>query len=114
MMLWPSLSAWHFAVAGVVCAAAPFIIHLLNRRRFRVVNWAAMDFLREALQRNRRLLHLRDILLLVLRTIAVLLFGLALARPYLSSSAEKFDGSQPLHAVLIVDNSLSMGYQVDN
>lgn len=113
-MLWPSLSAWHFALAGVVCATIPFVIHLLNRRRFRVVEWAAMDFLRQALERNRRILHLRDLLLLVLRTAAVLLFGMALARPYLAGSSETFDGSQPLHAVLVIDNSLSMGYQVDN
>ena len=65
-----------FAVAGLVAAAGPVIIHLLNRRRFRVVNWAAMDFLLEALQRNRRILQLRDLLLLAC-TACVLLFGLA-------------------------------------
>ncbi|MFM2093080.1 MAG: hypothetical protein RIS70_204, partial [Planctomycetota bacterium] len=113
-MLWPSLSAWHFALAGVLCATIPFVIHLLNRRRYRVVEWAAMDFLRQALERNRRILHLRDLLLLLLRTAAVLLFGMALARPYLAGSSETFDGSQPLHAVLVIDNSLSMGYQLNN
>ena len=112
MNLLPSLSAWHFALAGLCCAAGPVIIHLLNRRRFRVVQWAAMDFLREAIQRNRRILQLRDLILLVLRTAAVLLFGLALARPYLAVNQEKFDGTQPLHAVLVLDNSLSMGYQM--
>ena len=75
-----------FALAGAVAAAGPVVIHLLNRRRFRVVSWAAMDFLREAVKRNRRILKLRDILLLILRTAAVLLFGLALARPYFASS----------------------------
>lgn len=113
-MLWPSLSAWQFAAAGLCCAAIPLVIHLLNRRRFRVVEWGAMDFLREAVRRNRRILHLRDLLLLILRTLAVLLFGLALARPHLASRNEKFDGSQPLHAVLVIDNSLSMAYQLDN
>ena len=92
-------------------AAGPVIIHLLNRRRYRVVQWAAMDFLREALQRNRRILTLRDLLLLLLRTAAVLLVGLALARPFFSSSDQAYDGSKPLHAVLVVDNSLSMGYE---
>lgn len=100
-----------FAVAGLIAAAAPLIIHLLNRRRFRVINWAAMDFLREALQRNRRILQLRDIVLLVLRTACVLLFGLALARPFFASSSTEFDPGQAIHGVLIVDNSLSMGFQ---
>src|SRR5579862_9388494 len=107
----PSFVAGSFALAGAIAAAAPLVIHLLNRRRYRVVDWAAMDLLREALSRNKRLLHLRDILLLVLRTLCVLLFGLALARPFLSSSSATTDANQPVHAVLVVDNSLSMGYQ---
>ncbi len=101
-----------FAVAGAVAAAGPIVIHLLNRRRFRVVSWAAMDFLREAIKRNRRILKLRDILLLILRTAAVLLFGLALARPYFAASSTlAAQSGQPLHAVLLVDNSMSMGYR---
>lgn len=107
----PSFAAVSFAIAGLIAAAGPVIIHLLNRRRYRVVPWAAMDFLREALQRNRRILTLRDLLLLALRTLAVLLVGLALARPFFSSSDQVYDGSKPLHAVLVIDNSLSMGYE---
>lgn len=87
------------------------IIHLLNRRRYRVVQWAAMDFLREAVQRNRRILQIRDLLLLALRTLCVLLFGLAMARPYFASGQGVIETNQPLHAVFIVDNSLSMGYE---
>jgi hypothetical protein len=107
----PLLTTWQFAVAGAVFAAGPVIIHLLNRRRYRTVSWAAMDFLREAMQRNRKIMQLRDIVLLVVRTIAVLLLGLALAQPYLAANRQQFDGRSRLHAVLLVDNSLSMGYQ---
>ncbi|HET6423095.1 MAG TPA: BatA domain-containing protein [Planctomycetaceae bacterium] len=71
-----------FALAGLAAAAGPVIIHLFNRRRFRVLPWAAMDFLREALERHRRVLQVRDLILLVLRVLAVLGVGLALARPY--------------------------------
>lgn len=106
-----SFSAWQFAAAGALLATAPVVIHLLNRRRFRVVHWAAMDFLREAMQRNRRMMQLRDMLLLALRTLALLLFGLALARPYLAVSEATYDRSQPLHAIVVVDNSMSMGYE---
>ena len=107
----PSFYASSFAVAGALAAAGPIIIHLLNRRRFRVVEWAAMDFLKQALQRNRKLLQLRDLLLLALRVACVALFGLALARPYFSSSAAVAGKSGPVHAVLILDNSMSMGYE---
>lgn len=100
-----------FAVAGLIAAAAPVIIHLLNRRRFRSIEWAAMQFLREAVRRNRRLLRLRDLLLLTLRTLALALVGLALARPFFTSSAMTPAPNEPIHAVILLDNSLSMGYQ---
>lgn len=100
-----------FVIAGAAAIAGPVIIHLLNRRRFRVVDWAAMDFLREALQRNRRVLHLRDILLLILRTLCVMFFVAAMARPYFSRSQATVGPDEAIHAVLLVDNSLSMGYE---
>ena len=104
------LAPW-FAVAGLAAAAGPLIIHLLNRQRYRVVEWAAMDFLRQAVRRNRRIIRLRDLLLLAVRMLCVLALGLALARPYLKRSAVAVDPDQPVHAVLLVDNSLSMSYE---
>jgi hypothetical protein len=102
--------AW-FAIAGAIAATAPVIIHLLNRRRFRTINWAAMDFLRQAVQRNRKILQIRDLVLLLLRTAALVLFGLALARPFFQRGTATFDPDSPLHVALVVDNSMSMGYQ---
>jgi hypothetical protein len=82
-----SFDASSFAIAGAIAAAGPVLIHLLNRRRFKVVNWAAMDFLRDALERNRKILHIRDMLLLALRVLAIVLFGLVLSRPYFKGPA---------------------------
>jgi hypothetical protein len=82
-----SFEASSFAIAGAIAAAGPILIHLLNRRRFKPVNWAAMDFLREALERNRKILHLRDLVLLALRMLALILFGLALSRPFFKGTA---------------------------
>ncbi len=110
-MSWlPSLVTWQFAVAGLVGGAATVLIHVFNRRRYRVIEWGAMEFLRQANQRNRRVIQVRDTLLLTLRTLAVLLFGLALARPHFATS-QSATGSQPLFALLVVDNSLSMTYR---
>ena len=103
------LAPW-FAVAGLLAAAGVLVIHFLNRRRYKVVYWAAMDFLREAIFRNRRLLQLRDLLLLGLRMACLILFGLALARPG-CRSAGRPDPNMPVHAVVLVDNSLSMAYR---
>ncbi|MBI1314611.1 VWA domain-containing protein [bacterium] len=92
-----------FAIAGLIVAAGPIVIHLLNRRRFRVVEWGAMDFLRKAMQRSRRAVQLRDLLLLVLRCLTVALFGAALARPFVSgvSSTTLLVGAGTIAAVFL-------------
>ncbi|MHC4876004.1 MAG: BatA domain-containing protein [Planctomycetota bacterium] len=92
-----------FAIAGLIAAAGPIVIHLLNRRRFRVVEWGAMDFLRKAMQRSRRAVQLRDLLLLVLRCLVVALFGAALARPFVSgvSSSTLLTGAGTITALCL-------------
>lgn len=106
----PSFLAGAFAAAGAIAALGPVAIHLLNRRRYTTISWAAMDLLREASLRRQRSLRLRDLLLLTLRVLAVLMFGLALARPYFSSSGRAAERGQSVHAVIVIDNSLSMSY----
>jgi hypothetical protein len=107
----PSFFVGMFALAGVAAAAGPILVHLMNRRRFRTVDWAAMQFLREAVRQSRRVLHVRDLILLLLRVSCLLLFGLAMARPYFSSTGGSFGAGEPIHAVLLVDDSLSMSYR---
>jgi len=47
--------------------ASPILIHLLNKRRFKIVEWAAMDFLFQADKKNRRRVQLENFVLLMLR-----------------------------------------------
>ena len=63
------------AVAAVAGGAVsiPVIIHLLNRRRFKVVTWAAMRFLLAAQKKNSRRMRVEQFLLLALRCLIVLL-----------------------------------------
>src|ERR671936_3020880 len=94
-------------LAGVVI---PVIIHFLNRRRFDVVDWGAMQFLQVSETTRRRLL-LEEILLMLLRMGLVALLALALAAPYTTSRL--LAGSSPRDnrdAVLVFDGSYSMGY----
>jgi hypothetical protein len=88
-------------------AAVPIIIHLLQRQRYVQVKFAATDFLRKAIQRVRRRVLLQDLLLLVLRTLAVVLVVLALARP--SAHSQLLDASRaPQLEIVIIDASMSM------
>ncbi len=90
---------------GLGLATLPVIIHLLNRRRFKHIRWAAMEFLLEAVTAKARRLRLQELLLMALRVLAVALFGLALARPVLSGGAPS--GGD---AILLLDRSASMRY----
>ncbi|HJT36721.1 MAG TPA: BatA domain-containing protein [Pirellulales bacterium] len=107
----PGFLAAGFALAALVAATGPLLIHLVERRRSRVVAWSAMELLAEALGQKRRKLLVRDRALLVLRTCAIVMFGLAMSRPYWSGGGRAADLRQPLHAVLVIDNSLSMAYE---
>jgi len=98
-----------FLIASVA-AAGPIIIHLLSRQRQVTIEWAPMDFLLRAVKRRRRRVQLRDLLLLLLRTMAILLFVLAMARPIWTRIANLADRDDPVHAIVALDNSLSMGH----
>jgi hypothetical protein len=65
------------AAGGAV--AVPIVIHLLNRKRYVVVPWAAMRFLLAAQKKNVRRLKLEQWLLLAVRTLLVLFVVLAMA-----------------------------------
>ena len=72
---------WAMAGAAAALIALPIIIHLLNRRRFKTVTWAAMDFLMRAMRKNRRRLEFEQWILLAMRCLLVFLLRLVLARP---------------------------------
>src|SRR5260370_35227910 len=69
---------------GTLLGAIPLIIHLLNRRRFRRVEWAPMHYLKLTIQRNRRRIELEQLLLLLLRIPLPVLLFFYLARPVLN------------------------------
>ena len=68
-------------LAGLAAVSVPIIIHLLNRRRFQKVVWAAMRFLQNAVEQNQRRMRIEDMILLALRCLLLALLALALARP---------------------------------
>ena len=93
---------------GTLAIASPIIIHLLNKRRFKIVEWAAMDFLFEADKKNRRRVQVENFILLFLRCLAMLLIGLLLARPFLPNEvASVIQPDQKYERIMLVDDSLS-------
>jgi hypothetical protein len=96
---------------GAAATAIPIAIHLLSRRRFRTVTWAAMDFLLAAQRRNARRLQLQKWILLLLRIAALLLLAAAIAQFFWNNAlASSLLGSRQRAIVIVWDDSYSMGY----
>jgi hypothetical protein len=94
---------------GLTAVSIPIIIHLLNRRRITRVVWAAMRFLRVTIQQNQRRLRVEDLILLILRCLLLVLLALALARPAFRSAAGQGGRQVKSTAIILLDNSYSMG-----
>jgi outer membrane protein assembly factor BamB len=107
--LFPSFSIPALAIAGLIATAAPILIHILNKRRFKRVDWAAMEFLRRAYKVRRRRVKLEELLLLALRCLIVALFGAALAQPFFNQgTAAGALGDARTDRIIVLDDSLSM------
>ena len=95
-------------LAGLLLAAIPLLIHLFYRRRYQEVRWAAVQFLNAAVRRNAQRHRLQQLLLLVLRTLAIVLLVLAFARPVLRAALGPGGSVASVHHILVLDGSLSM------
>lgn len=93
---------------GISAIGVPIVIHLLNRRKFERVRWAAMRFLRASIEQNQRRLRIEDLLLLIVRCAIVALLALALARPAIRSASTGLFGQAGVTAIILLDASGSM------
>jgi hypothetical protein len=98
-------------LGGLAAISIPIIIHLLNRRRFKILHWAAMDFLLEAARMNRKRVQMEHLIVLLLRCLAIALVVLAVCRPVATRGAlAKLPGARDqVERVVVVDDSASTG-----
>jgi hypothetical protein len=95
----------------LAAAAAPLVIHLLSRRRYREMPWAAMEYLLAAVRRHARRVQFEQWLLLAIRTLLVALLVLAVAEPYLERAGLATPRGGRTHRVIVIDGSFSMDYR---
>ena len=109
-----SLSFAHPAFLwGALAAMIPIAIHLINRRRSRQVEFAAIAFVLRSEARHARKLKLKRLILLLLRIAVCIIVPLALARPFLAAPAAAGAPTRDARAmVLVLDTSFSMRYQL--
>jgi hypothetical protein len=93
---------------GLAAAAIPVILHLMNLRKLRTIEFSTLTFLKELQQTRIRRLKLRQFLLLLIRTLLVAAVVMAFARPAIKGTLG-IGGSQAHSTmVIILDDSFSM------
>ncbi|MBL8826005.1 MAG: BatA domain-containing protein [Planctomycetaceae bacterium] len=106
-----SFFAHPLMLGWLAVAAAPLLIHLLSRRKYREVTFAAMSFIVAALKKNSRRIQLEQWILLALRTLLVILVVTALAEPFLESAGLQSTSGEHIHKVIVIDGSFSMAFK---
>lgn len=102
-------------LAALGLGALPILIHLIRRRRVRIIPWAAWDFLNRSHRVHRKRLRIEQLLLLLLRIIIICLVVLAFCRPVFRMRGMAMTAPDArVHALIVLDNSYSMGYRVGN
>lgn len=100
------------AAAGV---SLPLLAHLLNRYQVKQTDWAAMQFLNRSVRVRTRQLQLRDLLLLLMRCLALLLIVFALARPATDTAdGIGLPGEKRAGVIIALDASYSMSHSDGN
>jgi hypothetical protein len=80
---------------GAAAIAAPILVHLVRRTRARRVEFPTLYFVRQVPQRTIRRRTLHNVLLLIIRCLAIVLIVIAFTRPFFSggSSAKTTTGA---------------------
>jgi len=100
------LGLW--SIIGALGIAVPIIIHLLYRKHRRQTDWAAMELLRRALVTRSGQVKIEDLVILLLRCLALALLALALLRITLDSNSALAD--EKIGMVVAIDASYSMNH----
>jgi Aerotolerance regulator N-terminal/von Willebrand factor type A domain len=96
---------------GLAALAAPVLVHLVRRTRARRVEFPALVFVRQVPQRTIRRRTLHNLLLLLLRCLAVLLIVFAFTRPFFTGPEGRAASGGARHTVILLDASLSMRHE---
>ena len=92
---------------GLLAASIPILLHLFNLRKLKTIEFSTLSFLKELQKTKIRRLKIRQLLLLVLRTLLVIFVVMAFSRPTLKGGFSESARARTT-AVFIVDDSYSM------
>ena len=96
------------ALWGLFLALVPLVVHLFSFRAPKRVLFSNVSLLKEIREQNRKRSHLKHLLILACRTLAIVLMVLAFARPEWSTDGNGDASLRKGYHSVFVDNSPSM------
>lgn len=91
---------------ALAALAIPVILHLFYFRRYKKVYFSNVKFLREVKEETSARNRLRNLLILLMRLLAIAFLVLAFAQPYIKKDGEVMKGKKSVS--IFLDNSFSM------
>lgn len=98
-------------LAGLAALAVPLLLHLRHRNRDKPQPFPSLMFLEQLTIRTEQRQRVSDWPLLLLRLLVLALLVFAFSRPLFRSRAAAAGDSRSRAVVVLVDRSLSMGYE---
>ncbi len=97
---------------ALLLLSIPILIHILNLKRHETIYFSRVGFLEKIHQQNKKQKHLRNLLILLCRILAISAIVIAFAQPIIPKS----DSSRQAHGTVAfyIDNSMSMLNSDDN
>lgn len=95
-----------FLLLFAAAAGIPLLLHLLNRQRVKIVEFSTVKYLLSLQKTRMRKVRIRQILLLILRTLALMAIAFAFARPTIEGGyLPSLGGKSTTTAILLLDVS---------
>src|SRR5690349_25005601 len=93
---------------GAAALAAPILVHLVRRTRARKVQFPALVFVRQVPQRTIRRRTLQNVLLMLLRCLAILLIVTAFMLPFFTGGSSAKSTTAAGATFPLADNPASL------
>ena len=104
-----------FLLLFAAAASIPLLLHLFNKQRVKVIEFSTVKYLMSLQKTRMRQIKIRQILLLILRTLALLAIAFAFARPTTEGGyLPALGGKTTTTAVILLDISGSSGAETNS
>ncbi|MFA7227679.1 MAG: BatA domain-containing protein [Melioribacteraceae bacterium] len=99
---------------GLFAASIPVVLHFLNLRKLKKVEFSTLSFLKELQKTKIRRIRIKQWLLLLIRILIIIFLVGAFARPTVKSISIGNSSAAKTTAVIIIDNTSSMSVVTEN